>query len=126
MAKQSKKGRERRREARERREKKRRRQNQLVTFGIVAAVLVLVGGLVYAAAGPKTARNVTSPDDVLRISPAKAKELVEAGQGVLVDTRSVGEYQTLHAAGAISLPEGQAASRAGELPEDQDIIFYCT
>jgi hypothetical protein len=124
MAKQSKKGRERRREARERREKKRRRQNQLVTFGIVAAVLVLVGGLVYAAAGPKTARNVRSPDDVSRISPAKAKALVDAGEAVLYDTRSVGQYQALRAAGAISFPEDQAATRAGELPDDQDIIFY--
>jgi rhodanese-related sulfurtransferase len=67
---------------------------------------------------------VRSPDDVSRISPAKAKSLVDDGQALLVDTRSVGEYQALHAAGAISIPESQAASRAGELPQDQDIIFY--
>jgi hypothetical protein len=126
MAKQSKKSRERKREARERRERQRRRQNQLVTIGVIAAVLVVVGGVAYAAFGPKTARNVTSPDAVSRISPAKAKSLVDDGEAVLVDTRSVGEYQALHAAGAISLPESQTASRAGELPEDQDIIFYCT
>ena len=124
MAKQSKTGRERKRAARERRDRQRRRQNQLVTFGIVAAVLVVVGGLLYAVAGPKTAWNVRSPDDVSRISPTKTKALVDEGQAVLVDSRSVGQYQAAHAAGAISIPEEQAASRAGELPEEQDIIFY--
>jgi hypothetical protein len=126
MVKQSKTGRERKRAARERRANKQRRQNQLVTVGIVAAVLVLMGGLVYAVAGPKMAWNVRSPDDVSRISPAKAKSLVDAGEALLVDTRSVGQYEALHAAGAISIPEEQAASRAGELPQDQDIVFYCT
>jgi hypothetical protein len=124
MAKQSKTGRERKRAARERLERQRRRQNQLVTFGILAAVVVLLGGLIYAIAGPKTSWNVRSPDDVARISPARAKSLVDAGEALLVDTRSVGEYQALRAEGAISIPESQAASRAGELPQDQDIIFY--
>ena len=122
MAKQSKKGRERKRAARERRERQRRRQNQLATFGIVAVVLVLVGGVAYAALGPRTAWNVRSPDDVSRISPAKAKALVDDGQAVLVDTRSVSQYQALHAAGAISIPEEQTASRAGELPQDGEIV----
>jgi len=63
---------------------------------------------------------------VLRISPAKAKALVDDGRAVLYDTRSADQYRALHAAGAISFPEDQAAARFDELPDDLELIFYCT
>jgi hypothetical protein len=62
--------------------------------------------------------------DVQRIAVAEARTLLDAGQAVLYDTRSAQSYRTLHAAGAISLPESEAPGRVDELPTDQALIFY--
>jgi hypothetical protein len=131
MAKPSKKARARRREIRRRQEIKHRWQSRLVTVGIVALVVLVVGGFVYAAARPILVQAipsiplvVRSPDDVLRISPAKAKALVDDGTAVLYDTRPTDQYRSLHAAGAVSFPEDEAAARFDELPDDRDLIFY--
>ena len=133
MAKPSKKARERRREIRRQMEIKRRWQGRLMTIGIVALIMLIGGGLVYAAARPLLVQAipsiplvVRSPDDVLRISTAKAKALVDDGSAVLYDTRPADQYRTLHAAGAVSFPDDEAAARVGELPDDLELIFYCT
>jgi hypothetical protein len=81
-------------------------------------------GAAVATVGPTEA--VTSKDEVRRISPAEARELVEAGEAVLYDTRSAQSYADRHAAGAISLPESEVPGRLGELPNDKILIFYCT
>jgi hypothetical protein len=70
------------------------------------------------------APRVTSADDVQRIGPVEASLRADAGQAVLVDTRSADSYASQHAAGAISLPESQATARLSELPTDRDLIFY--
>jgi len=49
---------------------------------------------------------------------------VDDGTALLYDTRSAEEYQTLHAAGAISFPEADVGARYGELPTDEALIFY--
>ena len=67
---------------------------------------------------------VVSTDDVQRIDPAEAKALVDAEEGVLIDTRSAESYSKWHATGAISLPESEATERFGELPADKAVIFY--
>ena len=58
------------------------------------------------------------------ITTAEAYALVESGDAVLVDTRSVEEYQVRRAAGAVPFPEADAAARYGELPTDEALIFY--
>jgi hypothetical protein len=67
---------------------------------------------------------VTSAEDVQRVDAAAARELVETGQGMLYDTRSTNSYASLHAAGAVSFAESEAAGRLGELPTDRALIFY--
>lgn len=64
--------------------------------------------------------------DVQRITLADAKSLLDNGTAVLYDARSVRAYRSKHAAGAISLPEDEVATRASELPTDKSLIFYCT
>jgi hypothetical protein len=102
------------------------------TIGLVGMVLVLAS-CGSPSPGPQedasvaTARPteaVTSSDDVRRISPEEARVLVEGGGAVLYDTRSAESYGSAHAAGAISLPESEAAGRIGELPTDKGLIFY--
>ena len=73
-----------------------------------------------------TPLTVRSPGDVLRISPAQAKALLDRGRAMLYDARSADQYRALHAAGAVSFPEAEATARLDELSEDQALIFYCT
>jgi rhodanese-related sulfurtransferase len=68
--------------------------------------------------------SVRSTDDVQRVGVNEARMLVEADEGLLVDTRSAESYYSQHAAGAISLPEAEAAGRIEELPTDRALIFY--
>jgi hypothetical protein len=62
--------------------------------------------------------------DVQRITPAQAAALLDSGEALLYDVRSTAEYNTLHAAGALSFPDTDAAARYGELPADKSLIFY--
>jgi len=67
---------------------------------------------------------VRTAEDVTRISPAEAWQLLESSWALLIDTRSAEEYRTGHAADAISLPEAEAVRRYAELPTDRTLIFY--
>ncbi len=62
--------------------------------------------------------------DVRRITPAEARALLDGGEAMLYDVRSAAEYNTRHAAGALSFPDAEAAARYGELPADKSLVFY--
>jgi flagellar basal body L-ring protein FlgH len=62
--------------------------------------------------------------DVQRITVAEAKDLMDQGLALLYDVRSASSYGDVHAAGAFSFPDSQAAAHLGELPADQQLIFY--
>lgn len=94
----------------------------VVVLGSLAALLVGCGG---ASTGGSV--NVNGPDDVQRIDPEEAKALLDSGEAVLYDARSVDAYQTQRAEGAVSFPEAEAAAHVDELPDDGTaLIFYCT
>ena len=67
---------------------------------------------------------VQSTGDVQRMAVDEAKALVDAGEAVLYDTRPASSYQANHAAGALSFPESEVASRLGDLPADKALVFY--
>lgn len=76
---------------------------------------------------PRTAATpvaALTAKDVQRITLADAKSLLDNGTAVLYDARSVRAYRSKHAAGAISLPEDDVATRYSELPADKTLIFY--
>jgi hypothetical protein len=69
------------------------------------------------------------PADVQAAVPRTA---LETGYGKLgqpnvlfVDTRSAQEYQAGHIQGALSMPLDEVPVRYAELPQGQEIIFYC-
>lgn len=69
-------------------------------------------------------------ETIRRISAGDARRLVEAGDAVLVDTRSRQFYQEAHAAGAISIPFEEIRRSAehpalGSVPEGKMIVLYC-
>lgn len=73
----------------------------------------------------------TDSNDFRRLSAAQAAELIDAGQGVLVDTRGRAHYDNTRAAGAVSIPlaaieaTGRAAADAVSVPPDRVLILYC-
>ena len=86
-----------------------------ITLTTMAALLIACG-----------TSGVSGPQDVQRISPQEAKALLDSGEAVLYDTRSVDAYQTQRAQGAVSFPEATTA-HLDELPDDGTaLIFYCT
>lgn len=65
-----------------------------------------------------------STSDVQRITATEAKSLLDSGEAMLYDTRSAAAYDAVHAAGALSFPEAEAAARFAELPTDKSLVFY--
>jgi rhodanese-related sulfurtransferase len=64
--------------------------------------------------------------DVPRVSLAETKAAAEAGTALIVDVRSQNDYNAGHIPTAISLPIDDLEARYGELPQDAEIITYCT
>ena len=54
----------------------------------------------------------------------RARELVKKGEQ-LVDVRSAAEHAAGHIDGAVNIPVGAIAARAGELSKDEPVILYC-
>lgn len=54
----------------------------------------------------------------------QAHVLVEKG-ATLVDVRSPEEYAEGHIEGAVNIPVGDIARRAGEIPKDKPVVVYC-
>lgn len=65
-------------------------------------------------------------DGVRRVSPAELQAMLEDGRTVLYDTRAKMAYDAEHIKGALSMPYDEVANRAGELPKDKTLVFYCT
>ncbi len=62
------------------------------------------------------------------ISVEQVKEMVQTkheDEYVLVDVRQPNEYEKGHIPGAVFIPLGELATRAGELPKGRSLIFYC-
>jgi rhodanese-related sulfurtransferase len=60
-----------------------------------------------------------------RISVSEAKQMLDAGDAVLIDVREPHEYEEDHAAGATLIPLGSVWARQNELPEDKDLLMIC-
>jgi hypothetical protein len=95
---------------------------------VFTGLIVLLAGCSAAGAGaPSTDVPLVTPSDGVQLqfmTTAEAYSLVESGEGILYDTRSVEEYQALHAAGAVSFPEADIAARYAELATDSALVFY--
>lgn len=106
---------------------------------LVVGGLLLVGGVafyLFSNSAPVPAVTTNAPantaqsdipyPEVARISIAEAKAGVDAGTAVLLDVRPQEDYQTRHAANAISIPDSEINHRFPELPQDVAIYTYCT
>ena len=65
-------------------------------------------------------------DGVRRIDPGQLREWLESGSAAVYDTRAKAAYDAEHIRGALSMPFDEVSQRAGELPKDKTLVFYCT
>ena len=69
----------------------------------------------------------TSSADAPRIGPEEAAMLVQSGDAILLDVRTVDAFAAGHIKGAVNIPLAEIASRASaELTPTRWIIPYCT
>ncbi|MFQ5594035.1 MAG: rhodanese-like domain-containing protein [Anaerolineae bacterium] len=127
----------RRRTKRKRRQASRRSSRNLInkwTIGGLALVLIGSAAILIAnrsspaTPSPTTAvnqQNIPFPE-VPRTPLADAKAKFDAGTALLVDTRSLEDYQQSHIPNAISLPLTDLSTQNPDLPHDAEIITYCT
>ena len=71
---------------------------------------------------------MTSDDRGLRMEPARAKELVDAGEAIILDVVESNAWAEMHRSiqGALRMDPEEIADRLDELPGDRKIIAYCT
>ena len=79
-----------------------------------------------SASAPPAGTTTVHADGIRRVSVAELQQMVEAGTVAIYDTRSKMQYDQEHIKGALSLPQNEAESRAGEMPRDKTLVFYCT
>jgi len=77
-----------------------------------------------APASPGT--TTVHADGVRRVSVAELQSLLADGRTVIYDTRAKANYDQEHIRGALSMPHDEVDARAGELPRDKTLVFYCT
>jgi hypothetical protein len=108
----------------------------LALIACAAAALLLAGCKATDTAGnlnvaspgkPAQAAPAANPsEEARRITVAELKQKLDAGEAVVYDTRPKTAYDQEHIKGALSMPSGEVADRAVELPKDKLVVFYCT
>jgi 3-mercaptopyruvate sulfurtransferase SseA len=79
-----------------------------------------------AANTPNPAQTAQAPADIVRrVTAAELKGMLDRGEAVVVDVRTKPDFDRERIKGARSIPLGEAAARASELPKDKLIVFYC-
>ena len=78
------------------------------------------------SAGASSGTAEVHADGVRRVGPDELQKMVEAGRVVIYDTRAKASYDQEHIKGALSMPSNEVEARAGELPRDKTLVFYCT
>jgi len=79
------------------------------------------------AAKPSPSVVAQAPaEDARRVKAEELKSLLDSGKAAVYDTRAKAAYDAEHIKGALSMPSNEVADRAGELPRDKTLVFYCT
>ena len=64
--------------------------------------------------------------EVIRVTAAEAKALFDADAAIFVDVRDPESYAAAHVPGAVALPLNELETGHGQLPQNAEIITYCT
>ncbi|MCW5882798.1 MAG: rhodanese-like domain-containing protein [Anaerolineae bacterium] len=109
-------------------------QSNLGTWLTIGGV-ALVGAIILALIVTRQASAPSATTDPIRTQPnpeiprvAVADAQARLGQPgvVFVDTRSPQEFSASHIPGAVNMPLPDVPNRFSELPQNAEIITYCT
>ena len=78
------------------------------------------------AASASSGTTEVHADGVRRVTVAELQSMLEEGRAVVYDTRAKTAYDAEHIKGSLSMPYDEVMNRAGELPKDKTLVFYCT
>jgi rhodanese-related sulfurtransferase len=70
--------------------------------------------------------QVSSPTWPPRVTVEQARQLVQAGQAVIVDVRSAESFDQRHIPGSVNIPLPDLSARIDELPEGKRLLTVCT
>jgi putative IMPACT (imprinted ancient) family translation regulator len=109
---------------------KKKKKNLLPVILFSGVILLSIGGLILAEnlrqARIENPGEITTQDDVPRVTVQEAYQAQQESGAVILDTRSEAEFQSQHVAGAINIPVNQIEGRLGELDPEIWYITYCT
>jgi len=83
-------------------------------------------GKLVTGASPTPAAHAPPNDGVRRITTVELRDALAKGEAIVVDVRTELAYKEGHVKGAQLIPTTQILSKAGELPQDKLIVFYCS
>jgi hypothetical protein len=97
-------------------------------FYILVVILFVIAGVyfIYHWFQKDNRNQFTSADEIERISVEDAYQAVQNGEAILVDTRPLSGYITMHAASAIRLPYDVVVQNLVTVDPDHWYILYCT
>ena len=106
----------------------------LITFGaFLLSIFVLAAcnsrettTVQFPAPTPNSGTPQAPSDNARRITATEMHDLWEKGKILVVDTRTEPAFKESHIKGAILIPAGDVAAKAGDLPKDKMIVTYCT
>lgn len=110
--------------------KRQKREQQWVIGAVVAAIVVTVGIVAFSMMGnanvPVTDAN-GEPVAVVSgvIDPATYLQDYAESDHVLLDVRTLGEFESGHISGALNIPVEELAQRIAEVPTDKTVVVYC-
>ncbi|HEV7892652.1 MAG TPA: rhodanese-like domain-containing protein [Pyrinomonadaceae bacterium] len=92
-----------------------------------ASKIATVNTAATTAAKPSPSVVAQAPaEEARRVTVEELKKMLDSGKAVVYDTRAKAAYDAEHIKGSLSMPSNEVADRAGELPKDKTIVFYCT
>lgn len=93
----------------------------LVLMGVGISVAILIG----CASSVGIPTPELNAEDIPRISVRELWERLQVGEAILVvDARSLSEFEVEHIVDAVSIPSGEVAQRVVALPRDHLVVFY--
>ncbi len=78
------------------------------------------------AGTPATGTTEVHADGVRRVTVEELQKMLADGRAAVYDTRARAAYDVEHIPGSLSMPLDEVERRAGELPRDKTLVFYCT
>jgi molybdopterin-guanine dinucleotide biosynthesis protein A/rhodanese-related sulfurtransferase len=98
--------------------------------GAVHRVLRSLGAVEVTGVEPSAVRNVNRPADLRHGVAMEEIDVAELARrhaegGLVLDVRQPEEYAAGHVPGAVLVPLGELADRAGELPRDRTLNVIC-